>query len=209
MTDRTLSIPCSAGDLAQAVEHRGRRIEGDHLPVRRCQGPGDRQRVAAGTRADVEPALTRSDQRQQGIQSRFVGPRRVGSEQPGDGGVEIGAVGTSRNRSTCSALARTRAAQVACSAATRSARVSMSGLLSTSTGTSWYQLRVRRDDRAEAAVTGNLIDQPEPVRDPRARGCARRPRHRPAPRWAAPRPATRSAAPGWSRPTPRVGRRGR
>ena len=70
--------------------------------------------------------------------------------------------GTSRKRSTCSAFARTRAAQAVSSSRDEvRAGVDVRVAAGTSTGDLADELRMRRDDRPEAAVAGRLGDEPE------------------------------------------------
>ena len=65
------------GDLAKALEHGRRHIDGDDRAARGIECPGDRQRKSAGAGAHVEPALTRSDRASSAARTRS--PVRVGS----------------------------------------------------------------------------------------------------------------------------------
>jgi hypothetical protein len=82
-----LPIECSACSR-EGVQHALRWVDRDDLADRE----GQRQGVTAGAGPDVEPHVAGPGQLEKSVEDRFVAPVGVGEEEPGHGGVEVGAV---------------------------------------------------------------------------------------------------------------------
>jgi len=83
-----IADPVPLHPVPERIQHPRRRVERDHLP----DPEGERERVPACPRADVEPRLVRPGDLAERIERRVIRSARVGHEEPADRSVEVAAV---------------------------------------------------------------------------------------------------------------------